>query len=78
MSHTITISDSLYARLEAAARQRGLNSIEQLLEVLPITEDEIRLRQEVVAQIDRLREQLLATYGPMPDSVELIRDDRAR
>jgi hypothetical protein len=32
MSQTLTISDRLLARLEAAARQRGLDSVEQLLE----------------------------------------------
>lgn len=32
MSQTLTISDALYSRLEAAARRRGLSSVEQLLE----------------------------------------------
>jgi hypothetical protein len=32
MSQTLTISEQLLARLEAAARRRGLNSVEQLLE----------------------------------------------
>jgi hypothetical protein len=32
MTQTLTISDHLLARLEAAARRRGLSSVEQLLE----------------------------------------------
>lgn len=35
-------------------------------------------RQDVVQRIDALWERLLAKYGEMPDSVELIREDRAR
>lgn len=35
-------------------------------------------RQEVVQRIDALWERLFAKYGEMPDSVELIREDRAR
>lgn len=41
-------------------------------------EDELRHRQEAVAQIDALRERLLVTYGEFPDSTELVREDRAR
>lgn len=35
-------------------------------------------RREAVGRIDALREQLFAKYGEMPDSVELLREDRAR
>jgi hypothetical protein len=38
--HTVTISDDLYFRLEAAARLRGLGNVEQLLETLAAAEDE--------------------------------------
>jgi hypothetical protein len=41
MSHSLTISDNLYARLEAAARRRGLESVEQLLETWQTTEEEL-------------------------------------
>ena len=76
MSCTLTISDGLYARLEAVARKRGFSSVEELLEALHLGEDELRQRQEAVRQIDELRERLFAKYGEMPDSVALIRDDR--
>ena len=41
MSQTLTISDHLLARLEAAARRRGLNSVEQLLETWQAREEEL-------------------------------------
>jgi len=40
MSRTLTISDQLLARLEAAARRRGLESVEQLLETWQTGEEE--------------------------------------
>ncbi len=78
MSRTITISDELYARLEAEARARGLNNIERLLEEREGSENDLNERQRVVKQIDDLRERLFIKYGEMPDSVELLRADRNR
>lgn len=82
MSHTLTISDALYARLETLAHKHGLRSvqelIERLIEMWQAKADELRRRQEVVRRIDALRESLFAMYGQMPDSVELIRADRER
>ncbi len=40
ISQTLTISDHLLVRLEAAARRRGLNSVEQLLETWQAREEE--------------------------------------
>jgi hypothetical protein len=77
MSRTITISDELYARLEAEARARGLN-IGRLLEEREGSEADLNERQRVVKQIDDLRERLFIKYGEMPDSVELLRADRNR
>ena len=78
MSRTITISDELYARLEAEARARGLNDIERLLEEREQGEFDLNERQRVVKRIDDLRERLFIKYGEMPDSVELLRADRNR
>lgn len=82
MNQTLTISDKLYTRLEAAARERGLASIEELIEQLiemwQAKIDELRRRQDVVCRIDVLRERLFATYGEMTDSIELVRADRER
>jgi predicted CopG family antitoxin len=78
MSRTITISDELYAKLEAEARLRGLDSVEHFLEHWQAPETELLQRKEVVRDIDDLRSRLFAKYGELPDSVELLREDRAR
>lgn len=41
MTRTLSISDLLLARLEAAAQRRGLNSVEQLLETWQAGEEEL-------------------------------------
>jgi hypothetical protein len=76
MSRVLTISDDLYSRLEQAARQQGLSGVEELLETWQANEEERWRREKSVERIDALRAQLLATYGEMPDSVELIRQER--
>ena len=78
MSRTVTISDELYARLEAEARARGLSDIECLLEEWEQNGVNLNQRQDVVRRIDNLRERLFAKYGELPDSTELVREDRAR
>jgi hypothetical protein len=59
--------------LELATRQRG---IEQLLERWHFLDFEPR--QATVQKIEALRQQLFETYGEMPDSVDIIREDRGR
>ena len=78
MSQTLNISDTLYTRLEQAARQRGYSSIEELLEAWQAFDDARQQRQRIVQQIDQVRERMFATYGEQPDSVELLHEDRAR
>jgi len=78
MSQTLTIPDVLYLQLETTARMRGLKSIEQLLELWQSRENERHQRQETVRRIDALRERIFATYGEMPDSAVLVREDRER
>ncbi len=75
----MTISDGLYAHLQSEANQRGLSSIEQLLATIwNHSEDNLRQRKESVHRIDALCERLFARYGEMTDSVNVIREDRAR
>ena len=74
---TLTISQALYDRLAAAAQLHGF-SIEQLLEEWDHRDAEIRQRQEAGRRIDAIRQQMTAKYGIMPDSTELLREDRAR
>ena len=78
MSRTLTIPDELYERLEAEARARGLDSVERLLDELGRNGIDFDQRRESVSRIDSLRERLFAKHGEMPDSVELVREDRAR
>ena len=78
MSKTLNISDDLYKRLEHAAHQRGLKSIEQLLDTWQFSEDDLSKRRKTIEKIDALRSRLFRTYGEMPDSVDLIREDRDR
>lgn len=53
-------------------------SIEQLLEEWEQRYSEIRRRHEAVREIHELRERIFAKHGVMPDSTELIREDRER
>ncbi len=78
MSRTLTISDKLYQRLEAEAVARGFENVEQLLEEHASNGSDYSQRRAVVDNIDRLRNRLAAKYGEMPDSTNLIRDDRGR
>lgn len=73
---TITISDALYERLSQTARSQGLSAIDQLLEQWEAEMQAREQRRLVVEQITSLRESLQVKYGMMPDSVELIREDR--
>lgn len=78
MGKTLNISDDLYDRLDQAARQRGMKNVEQLLETWQASEGDLHKRQKVVERIDTLRARFFSTYGQMPDSVDLIREDRGR
>jgi ribosome-binding protein aMBF1 (putative translation factor) len=72
---TLTISEDLLNRLAAEAQLRGL-SIEQLIEDWEGKESEIRRREEAGRRIKALYQEMEAKYGVMPDSAELIREDR--
>ncbi len=78
MSRTLTLSDELFSRLEATAKQRGLSGVEQLLETWQASEEERVARVRAVQRIDDIRAHLSAKYGEMPDSAALLREDRER
>lgn len=75
---TLTISDALYQRLVAEAEVRGFQSVEQLLEERAENGVSVAHRAAVVSDIDDLRTRLFEQYGEMPDSTNLIREDRTR
>lgn len=70
MSQTVTLSDALYARLAQTARQRGLQSIEQLIETWQAMDDELARSRAAVQRIDAVWERMAAKYGVQPDSTE--------
>lgn len=78
MSRVLTISDDLYGKLEEAAHRHGLTQISELLEHWQAADEELARRAQTVRQIGAVRERMRATYGEMPDSVDLIREDRGR
>ena len=78
MGRTLTISDELYLRLEAAARKHGLTCVEDLLKEWQVAQEDPCSRIEAVKRIDALRARMFATYGEMPDSVALLGEDRKR
>ena len=78
---TITISENLFSRLEREAHQHGFRTIEQLLEsqhTLDISPEELLRRQEAISRVEELQKRFSAKYGMMPDSAELVREDRER
>jgi len=78
MSRTITVSDDLYHRLEAAARTHGFVEIEQLLQEWQAGEEERQRRLRAVREIDAIRARMSQTYGTMSDSADMIQEDRSR
>lgn len=82
MRQTLTLPETLYTRLQTAARENGVDNLEdfirQLVEIWESRRDEMRRRQEVVRRIDALRASLETKYGIMADSVVWIRQDRER
>lgn len=74
---TLTISADLYDRLVAEAQLRGI-TVEQLLAEWERRDSEIKRRQEAGRRADEIFERMAAKYGVMPDSAELIREDRER
>ncbi|MCX7854380.1 MAG: hypothetical protein N2556_00110 [Anaerolineae bacterium] len=82
MHQTLTLPETLYTRLQAAAQENGVDSLEdfirQLVEIWESRRDEMHRRQEVVRRIDALRASLETKYGTMADSVVWIREDRER
>ena len=85
MSKTITISDEKYQNIEALARLRGFQSVEQFIEEdeqldlqLHQRRQELEQRREVGRKLRELSDRIYQKIGLMPDSTPLIREDRER
>ena len=75
MGRAVDFSEETYTQLEKMAQTLGFENIERLIKEW-LWEAELRRRQELGRRIDEHREEMYAKYGLMPDSTELIRQDR--
>lgn len=77
MNVTVSIPEEVYDWFQQEAERRGLESVECVIQELQQAEVH-RLRHEAIERIRTLQEEMRAKYGIMEESVELIREDRAR
>jgi diketogulonate reductase-like aldo/keto reductase len=73
----LSFSEEMFDKLRRTAERLKLPSIEALIEHWA-EQDEKKRREETFAKIEALQKQLSAEYGMMPDSAELVREDRER
>jgi len=78
MQHVLTISEELYQKLQISAQENGFSSIEKLLEDWQKRERALNHRQLLVQRIVALRTRIQNASNVFPDSVALLREDRAR
>jgi predicted CopG family antitoxin len=80
MSKTVSVPEDLYDWLESEAARRNVGSVDRVLEDLLEQKKQEAERQsdDAIERILKLHEKMAAKYGPVDDSTELIRQDRAR
>lgn len=87
MSVTLNISEKIYNSLAQQAQKREIESVEKFLEELTKQfeneeavewEKELQRRREVGEQMKNLRAKIFKEQGLMPDSTEILREDRMR
>jgi len=76
MSVTLTISDKTYKKLKNVAQSKGFEDVEKFLDEWE--ELELANRREIVDRILEFQDKMGEKYGVMPDSTELVREDRRR
>ena len=76
MSVTLTISEATYEKLKNVAHSKGFADVEKFLNEWE--ELELANRREVVDKILEFQNKMGEKYGVMPDSTELVREDRRR
>lgn len=76
MSVTLTISEKTYKKLQSEAERKGFQNVEQFLEKWELEDNDNRY--EVVERIKEFQKRMREKYGIMPNSVDLIREDRNR
>jgi hypothetical protein len=65
-------------RIELSSPELPEGAAVEVIVLWQATEEERQRRAEAVRRIDELRDRLFAVHGEMPDSTDLIRDDRGR
>ena len=76
MSVTLTVSEKTYKKLKNVAQSKGFEDVEKLLNEWE--ELELANRREVGNRILEFQNKMGEKYGVMPDSTELVRQDRER
>ena len=76
MSVTLTVSEKTYQKLKNVANSKGFEDVEKFLNEWE--ELELANRRDVVDRILEFQNKMGEKYGVMPDSTELIREDRMR
>ncbi|MGA7729940.1 MAG: hypothetical protein WCD37_01570 [Chloroflexia bacterium] len=77
MGKLIPLDDELYRELEEIAARTGLGGAERVIVEISEVEGSYR-RREAARRIKEVYVYMKAKYGRMENSVELIREDRAR
>jgi len=70
------VDDGVVAALKDRARRHGRSLAEELREVL--TREAFRPRQETTDRLQKLRDDIRAECGVLPDSTPFIRSERDR
>lgn len=83
MSVTLTVSDRTFQRLKAAAKSKGKENVEQLLDEWSNSSDSgpekaLTDPRLAVERIKAFRRKMSEKYGTMTDSTDYIREDRNR
>ena len=78
MSQTIRIADDLYGRLEESARQRGLETVEQLIEAWQSAEEELLRGPDALRPMDVISGRMFETYRELAESGYWVRQDTDR
>jgi hypothetical protein len=72
----IALDDQLYKELEKVAASTGVGGVERMIET--INEEERMTRDEAARRIKEVYAYMKAKYGRVENSVNLLREDRAR
>ena len=76
MTRSIELPETTFTQLELMVRRRGYTTLVEYLSKW--AEMEANRPRATLAEIDQLRDEMLAKYGSFSDSTQMIREDRDR